>query len=157
MPDYDITRQTVDAIPVVFMRRRLEHDRIAEGLGEVLPVVYAFAMEKGMAIAGHPFTRYSEWSPGFVTIEAGVPLSAAPDAFEHDSIEAGELPAGPAAVALHIGPYEKLGEAHKAIESWIGEAGHKPGSAPYELYLTDPGEVPDPADWKTKVVWPLSA
>ena len=25
-----------------------------------------------------------------------------------------------------------------------------------EIYLTDPGEVPDPKDWKTQLVWPIS-
>ena len=30
-----------------------------------------------------------------------------------------------------------------------------PGDGPWEVYLADPGRVPDPADWLTEVVWPL--
>ena len=29
------------------------------------------------------------------------------------------------------------------------------GDAPWESYVTDPGEVPDVKDWRTEVYWPL--
>jgi AraC family transcriptional regulator len=28
--------------------------------------------------------------------------------------------------------------------------------APWETYLTDPAEVPDPAEWRTEVVYPAT-
>jgi len=35
--------------------------------------------------------------------------------------------------------------------------GVRAGGAPWESYVTDPGEHPDPADWRTEVYWPLSS
>ena len=59
-------------------------------------------------------------------------------------------------MTIHAGPYEGLGEAHKALERWIDEQGLAAAGPAWELYLTDPGEVPDPADWQTKVVCPVT-
>jgi len=40
---------------------------------------------------------------------------------------------------------------------WIEAQGLAPSGAPWESYVTDPGNFPDPKDWKTEVVWPLKA
>ena len=31
------------------------------------------------------------------------------------------------------------------------------GGAPWESYLNDPSDYPDPKDWKTEVFWPLAS
>ncbi len=31
-----------------------------------------------------------------------------------------------------------------------------PAAAPWESYVTDPAQHPDPADWRTEVYWPLA-
>ena len=127
-------------------------------LAEVLPAVYGYVIGAGLAPAGHPFVRYVEMSPAFVSIEAGVPLTAAPaePAPADTKIRTGELAAGPAAVTVHKGPYEGLGDAYAAIERWVESSDASLAGAPWELYLTDPGEVPDPSDWLTKVCWPVT-
>ena len=59
------------------------------------------------------------------------------------------------AATLHVGAYDKLPEAHGAIQQWVEEQGLKTAGAPWESYVTDPGEEPDPKDWKTEVFWPV--
>jgi AraC family transcriptional regulator len=49
-----------------------------------------------------------------------------------------------------------LHEAHAAIEAWLGAHALKPAGDPWEVYVTDPGEVPNPAEWQTLVVWPTN-
>ena len=66
-----------------------------------------------------------------------------------------ELPGGAAAVAIHEGAYDTLPDTHAAIERWLDANGLTSAGAPWETYLTDPGEVPDPKDWRTEVVYPL--
>lgn len=44
--------------------------------------------------------------------------------------------------------YEKLGEVYVAIERWMEANGVRPADPPWEWYVTDPGEHPDPNDWK---------
>ena len=64
---------------------------------------------------------------------------------------------GPAAVAVHMGPYDKLQETYAAMERWMQQQGVRAAGAPWESYITDPADHPDPADWRTEVYWPLRA
>ncbi len=154
---YEIEQTTLDATPFLFGRRKLESDKIAEGFAEVLPAAFGYAMSNGLAMAGPPVVRYVETSPAFITVEAGVPLvEAAPAPPASSDLEIGELPAGRVAVTIHSGPYDTLGEAHVAVDRWIVDNDLTFGGAPWEVYLTDPAEVPDPADWKTQLFWPLA-
>lgn len=45
----------------------------------------------------------------------------------------------------------------RRTQTWLVDSGASPGGAPWEVYLTDPGEVPDPADWKTQVLLPIGS
>ena len=69
---------------------------------------------------------------------------------------ADSLPGGTIAVTIHAGPYDKLGDAYSAVQEWMNANGYKPNGAPWEAYLTDPGDHPNPADWKTEVCWPVT-
>lgn len=154
--DYEISRQTLDEQPVLFGRRKAPREELAGVFAEVLPAVFGYAMENGLAMTGPPFVRYVNQSAAFFEVEAGVPLAepAVAPADRPDLI-AGSLPGGDAAVTVHVGPYETLGDAHIALDKWIDSHSLKGSGGPWEIYLTDPAEVPDPAEWKTQVVWPL--
>jgi AraC family transcriptional regulator len=54
-----------------------------------------------------------------------------------------------------MGPYDKLPEAYEAMELWIQSQGLIAAGPPWESYVTDPSEHPDPKDWKTEIFWPL--
>jgi effector-binding domain-containing protein len=43
-------------------------------------------------------------------------------------------PAGPAAVAVHWGPYHRLGEAHEAVRKWCADNGHIRAGLAWEVY-----------------------
>jgi AraC family transcriptional regulator len=98
--------------------------------------VFRYATERGIAMMGPPITRYTSWGPAMVTIQAGLPVAPGAE---------GEG-----------GPYDGLADAHAAVERWIDDNGLEPAGGPWEVYLTDPGEVPSPAEWKTEIVWPLA-
>ena len=66
------------------------------------------------------------------------------------------LPGGFVATTTHSGSYDKLNEAHAAIQQWIQAEGLTPAGAPWESYTTDPADYPDPKDWKTEIFWPLA-
>ncbi len=153
---YEINRQAIEETPVLFGRRRVERERLAEVLADVLPAVFGYAMEAGLAMTGPPFVRYVDQSAAFFEIEAGVPLAqpaTVPD--DKPDIIAGALPGGDAAVTVHVGPYDRLGEAHAAVDRWIAENDYSMSGGPWEVYLTDPAEVADPEEWKTQIFWPL--
>jgi effector-binding domain-containing protein len=85
--------------------------------------------------------------------ELGFPVAAPfPDAGDVRGIE---LPAMTVAWTIHHGPYDELGPAYHTLTGWIQEHGHEVAGPPREVYLTDPGATPDPADYVTEVQFPI--
>jgi AraC family transcriptional regulator len=155
---YSITKKEIPAQPVLVVRRRIKPTEVAATLGEVLGHVFQYAQQNGIAMAGQPFTRYLEWGPGLWTIEAGLPVTAnTRETASEANVRPDALPGGWVATATHTGPYDKLGEAHAAIQQWIEAEGLSSAGAPWEIYTTDPADFPDPKDWKTEVFWPIAA
>ena len=73
-------------------------------------------------------------------------------------VKPGELPAGPAAIAIHMGPYESLGGTYDAMSAWLESSpDYVANGGPWELYITDPSAEPDPARWLTEIIYPLKA
>jgi AraC family transcriptional regulator len=149
---YVINKKRQAETPILFIRRRVTRNEIAQALGKMLPGVHSFATKNGIPLAGPPLCRYLEWDADGGILEAGMPVTAPVDG--EGEVLAGTLPAGPAAVTIHHGPYDQLPQAHAVIEAWLAENSLRPAGAPWEVYLTDPGELPNPAEWQTEVIWP---
>jgi AraC family transcriptional regulator len=145
----EITTREQEEQPVLQIRRRVRHEEISSVLGEMLPRVYEFAVQNGAEFAGAPFCAYREWTPGGVTLEAGLPVTASVDG--SGEIESAAIPAGTYAVVVHEGAYDSLDKTHAILDSWIDENGRTADAVRYEVYLTDPGQYPDPAEWRTEV------
>ena len=64
------------------------------------------------------------------------------------------LPATPAAVIIHVGPFEELSLTYHAVLAWIHERGHTPRGPVRETYLTDPTTT-EPAQFVTRVAVPV--
>ena len=152
---YSITKKELAPQPVLVVRRRVKRSEIAATIGEVLPHIFVHAQKNGIALAGLPFTRYLEMGPGLITMEPGMRVTS-PGASGEGDVIADTLPGGPAATTTHIGPYDKLSGAYAAIEQWMESQGLVAAGAPWESYINDPGDYPDPKDWKTEVFWPVS-
>jgi len=153
---YSVTRKELAPQPVLIVRRRVKRSEIAATIGEVLPHIFLHAQQNGIALAGLPFTRYTEIGPAMVTMEPGMRVSSA-NASGQGEVVAETLPGGPVATTMHTGPYDTLTDAYAAIERWMEAEGVTSGGAPWESYVTDPGDYPDPKDWKTEVFWPLTS
>jgi AraC family transcriptional regulator len=153
---YSITKKELKPQAVLVVRRRVKRSEIAATIAEALPPIFLYAQQKGIALAGLPFTRYVEMGPGMVTMEPGMRVTS-PTPSGQGEIIADTLPGGPAATTIHTGPYDTLTDAYAAIEQWMDAEGLAAGGTPWESYVTDPGDYPDPKDWKTEVFWPLAS
>jgi AraC family transcriptional regulator len=151
---YAITKKELLPQPTLVLRRRVKRAEIAATLAQSFGTIFQYAQRTGSVLAGQPFTRFLEWGPGILTIEAGLPVAARANG--EGEITAETLPGGPAATTMHLGPYEGLAEAHAAIQVWIEEQGLSARGKPWETYVTDPADYPDPKDWRTEVFWPLA-
>jgi AraC family transcriptional regulator len=153
--EYSVTTKKIAAQPVLLVRRRIKRSEIAKAIGESLPLVFQHAGRHGTAVMDHPFARYPEWGQDTITIEAGMRVAEGAPVSGEGEVLADSLPGGLVATTLHAGVYDKLPEAHAAIQEWISANGLKATGAPWELYVNDPGSVPDPKDWLTEVYWPV--
>lgn len=159
-----VTRDLTPQLALV-VRHRIPRSGIAAAIGSSLPHVFHYAQARGYALADKPFTRYVDVGPGLLTIEPGMQVvgSGSPTAGELAWPRTGAaevlevtLPGGPAATTVHAGPYDTLANAYAALEAWIEANGFAAAGAPWECYVTDPAEHPDPKDWKTAVYWPIA-
>ena len=155
MPTTNLSIRTLDAQPILFVRRELaRRDEIAGAIGESLGAVFQHCQAAGHQFAGPPFARYTAFGPEGITVESGIPLAAPAEGA--GEIEAGFLQAGRAACCLHEGDYAELEGSYKALEQWVETNGEQFSGPCWESYLTDPGEHPDPADWRTEIFWPVA-
>jgi AraC family transcriptional regulator len=153
---YSIAKTTLSPQPVLVVRRSIKRSEIAATIGECLHKIFLAAQKAGVALAGPPFMRCLNVGPGLMTIEPGMRVSGtATNAALDEEVLWETLPGGEAATTLHMGKYEDLPEAYAAMEQWMKAEGSKMAGAPWEVYVTDPGDYPDPKDWKTEIFWPL--
>ena len=153
MPTLSIERRDIAPQHILFVRLRAARHELSSAIGEGLGKAFPYSQRIGVAISGRPFTRYLSTGPGLFRIDVGMPVATA--ASGESNVEAGTLPGGPVAVAVHAGSYDTLTETYAALERWIEANGYRTGGAPWESYITDPADLPDPADWRTEVYWPL--
>jgi effector-binding domain-containing protein len=154
MPTLSIERRMLPEVPVLLIRRRTPRDQLAATIGECFGLLWDFAQKAGLAETGRPTVRYLSVGPGLWTIEACKPLAA--KAAGKGEVEPGTLPAGAVAVALHAGPYDELQETYTALERWMEQNHCRANGAPWEVYINDPAQCPDPKDWRTEVCWPIA-
>lgn len=150
---YEIVVKEIDAQPIVSIRTQCHAAEIGAILGEILPEIFRYLRSHDVWPSGPPFTRYHGFSETQVDIEGGMPVSERVPGTGR--IAAGELPGGTAVTTVHMGPYEKLPEAHDALHVWMRDHQKESAGAQWEYYWTDPGREPDPSKRKTELVWPI--
>jgi len=153
MPTLNITRERRTPVTALVMRRRISRTEIPATLAECYGEIIGVAHQQSLGFSGRPFARYVTVGHGLITIEPGLPVTGA--ARSEGAIEVVTLPGGSVLVGLHSGKYEQLDETYAAMERWMEQQKVKPAGAPWESYLNDPADHPDPADWQTEVCWPL--
>ena len=117
--------------------------------------------QSGAQPGGAPFVRYHHGVARTRDLEIGFPVVSVPSGLpaladvRSGEVGSSELPGGPAALAVHRGPYDQLGAIYSALHDWIHAQGREDGPGPWESYVDDPGKVADPAQVRTEVYWPL--
>jgi effector-binding domain-containing protein len=69
-------------------------------------------------------------------------------------IQASTLPGGQIATTWHVGSYDTLHQAHRAVEAWLEAQQWGMIGAPWEVYWSDPGDT-SPEELRTEVLWPV--
>jgi effector-binding domain-containing protein len=118
------------------------------------PQVLRVLGEQGAQPAGPPFGFYPRAPTDTVEVVVGFPV-ASPIVAEGDVVPF-ELPGGRVVTGTHVGPYEELDTTYEQLVAWVAAENLELGTGMWERYLSDPSAEPDPATWRTEIVWPLA-
>jgi effector-binding domain-containing protein len=116
---------------------------IPQACGEVWNFVRSAAIPQ-------PGRHVALYLDGVMNIECGVEVG---QRFQGNGrVVCSHTPADFVATTIHIGPYSRLGDAHKAVSTWCAANGHSPAGPRWEIYghWND-----DPAKLRTDVFYLL--
>ena len=131
---YDIVVETAEAELVAAVRATVPVSGIARAWKPALDQVWAFLKTAGELEPGHNLFLYHhpERRDQAMNIDFGVQV-ARPFEPEGD-VRCIETPIGEVARTVHVGPYDRLGEAHNAIHAWCAAHKRKIAQASWEIY-----------------------
>lgn len=151
---YTVRRVVLARQPTAVMRAELAPEQMSQWLPECYWKVAEYLRTVDVQPAGPPFARFT-FLADVIAVEAGFPCTA--EITGDGEVEPSALPGGPAAVTTHMGRYDDLGSAYKAVHAWLVARGRAEAGPHWEVYFTDPTAEPDSSHWRTDVVTPYRA
>lgn len=155
MPEVSI--RTMQEQPTLVMWGKVVVEDMPQFLSRAFHATASHAASIGAEIVGPPFARYRLLGTELreFEVEAGFPVRG--DLTESDEVDVSSLPAGPVAVAVHVGPYDSMVPTYEALVRFLEEQHAQAMGTAWEVYLSDSDEEPDPAQWRTEIVQPFTA
>jgi effector-binding domain-containing protein len=127
---------------------------LPELFGRAYGAVVAELERQGVAPVGPPVALYDANVASTADVTAGfrTPGPVTPG----EGLVAVALPGGRVVEVVHEGPYEAMEPTYDALMAWFAENGVDRGPVMWEEYLVGPPAAADPAEWRTRIVWPIS-
>jgi len=127
--EYQVDVRRVEPQITAVVRRRASAQQLAQvvpqGCGEVWTYLRA-------ARFPHPGRNLALYLDCAINLEVGVEVD---QAFAGDGrVVCSQTPGGLVATAAHFGPYDRLGEAHRAVCKWCADNGHALAGPNWEVY-----------------------
>lgn len=121
--------ELIDAVaaPTAVVRALTTRTEFKSLIRPLFDRVYA----SGVALRGHNVIVYRS-SDDAIEMEVGVLLDAPAEL--RGELVASATPAGRAARALHVGPYDRMGETYDALHRWVAARGEVLGGTFWEVY-----------------------
>lgn len=151
--DYRCELTERPAQPTLAIRVRSPVEDLPEAFGDAYSAIIGYLGELGEQPAGMPYAAYHDMDMRDMDVEIGWPIAR--ELPDRDDIKASKIPAGTYASVMHVGPYDRLHEAHEALAGWVEAQGRRTSGPPYEFYFSEPETPPD--ETTTQVVIALDA
>ena len=146
---YQVRVENVEPQLTAVIRLRARPEQLSTVIPAACGEVWEFARAGNLPRPGRHVAIYFD---GEINIECGA------EVFQHfagnDRVICSSTPAGLAATTAHFGPYNRLGDAHRAIVKWCADHGHEFAGPNWEIY----GHWDDdPAKLRTDVFYLLKS
>jgi DNA-binding transcriptional MerR regulator len=146
------------AVDTLRITARIGEAELAAWLGSAFERLSGVLDAAGVAPVGYPGTLYdAEIADELENAEAFIPVAApfvVPSADRGVSL--GEVPAARVAVLVHAGDYESMADTYRSLGAWVSRHAHNAGERLREWYVVGPGDVDDPALYRTEISWPIT-
>jgi effector-binding domain-containing protein len=153
--EFELEIRELPEQPVVGTRERAHMDDLTTVIPRAIEEVHGYLEELGIRPVGAPITICpAPRDDDMVDVANTWPV--AEEAQGRGPIQSWTLPAVRALWMRHRGPYERLPQSYRLLEEVMAQHGLEPVDAPREIYVTDPAEVADPADYVTEIAWPIA-
>ncbi|GAA2490895.1 GyrI-like domain-containing protein [Terrabacter carboxydivorans] len=140
--------------PTAVLRATVPMDELPAFFARAFAAAAATIGQQGQFPVGPPFGLYRGMPTTVVDVEAGFPVTTPVEA--SGEVVPSTLPGGRVVEAVHVGPYDTMGETYGQVEQWMVGQRLVPGPVVWESYLRDPEHEPDPATWRTVIHWSLA-
>ena len=132
---------------------------ISQVMGQQYGSIGMFMGQNNIAMNGMPFTIYHDmnFENGSVIMSNGMPVKEKIVVTGDTDILSGYMPKQKVLRATLKGNYNNLPKAWKTTMTYIADNNLEQSTVnkPFEIYTTDPGDFPNPADWVTVIYIPL--
>ncbi|NQX77030.1 SRPBCC family protein [Gilvibacter sp.] len=133
----------------------------AAKMGPMLGEVMTYMQSNNIQQSGAPFTIFHQMdeAAGTVIFSAAIPVKERINTAPDSNVLCGYIEPLTAIKTTLKGNYDQLDEAYKAAHTYIEEKALMldPEKAQFEVYASDPGLEPNPANWLTEVYVPIIA
>jgi effector-binding domain-containing protein len=131
---YDVTVEPVQAELIAAVRATVPIAGIARAWKPALDQVWTFLRTASELKPGHNLFLYHHPERRDRPMDTDFGVQVLRRFEPHGNVRCVETPGGEAATTVHIGPYDRLGEAHDAIHAWCAANGRKIADASWEIY-----------------------
>ncbi|HEY6564499.1 MAG TPA: GyrI-like domain-containing protein, partial [Pirellulaceae bacterium] len=137
MDTFEITAETRMEQPSAVRTATLSVADLQTWMGPTYDTVARFLTAHHSDPAGPPFARFHQVDQERFRVDAGFPV---PTPIEGDGdVQAMMLPGGRVATTLHVGPYDAMEPAYRAVAEWITAHHATADGDAWEIYFSDPG------------------
>ena len=146
--DYQIQLTTVEPHLTAVVRASARLTQLTQVVPQLCGEVWTYMRSTTQPRPGRHLALYLN---DVINLEVGAEVS---QPFTGDGrVICSKTPGGLVATTVHIGPYNRLGDAHDAIIQWCAKQGHALAGPRWEIYghWTD-----DPTQLRTDVYWLLA-
>jgi effector-binding domain-containing protein len=147
--DYHITVTEVASQTTAVVRRQASLEELSTIIPQACSEVWAFIRPSQLPEPGRNVVVYLDHQGHLECgVEVALPFVGS------DTVVCSRTPAGWVAIATHLGPYERLPDAHVAIRRWCAAHGYALTGGCWEVY----GHWhDDPEQRRTEVCYPAKA
>ena len=128
-------------------------EKLSEVMGSCYGEIMQYLGPKGIQPVGPPFAVYHNMDMSNLDVEIGFPLAVEVEG--NGRVNPGRIAGGKAAVTVHTGPYDKIGETYERLTAYVKEQGMETAGCCYEFYLNDPTDTA-PEELKTEIHFPVT-